>query len=230
MPTKLFQYSTITSLVQGNYEGEINYVDFKDQGDFGLGTFDSLDGEMIVLNGVFYQLLADGSVNIVDQNYRSPFLSICKFTPETTVKLTNLKQPEVLDQILNSTASSKIIAIKIEGEFEQVSTRTVRKQVKPYKKMFEINDVQSEMHFQNQTGTIVGFYTPRYLNTIGVEGVHFHFLTSDLNSGGHVLNFTLKQGTMSQCTIAEIALKLGAKNFDQTDVQAEIKKLEGHND
>lgn len=230
MPSKLFQYSSITSLLQGNYDGEINYNDFKSKGDFGLGTFDALDGEMIVLDGTFYQMLSDGSVNVVDQSYSSPFLSVCNFQPEITQTLTNKKQGELLAELLVGDSNTKIQAIKIVGEFDVINTRTVKKQTKPFKKIFELDDIQEEVVFKNQKGTLVGFYTPKYLNTLGVEGVHFHFLTKDLKSGGHVLNFELKKGILTKCLIDEVELKFGAASFGQEDIQAEIKKIEGHNE
>ena len=48
----LFQTSTITALSAGDYDGELTVAQLKEQGDFGLGTYDALDGEMIVLDGV----------------------------------------------------------------------------------------------------------------------------------------------------------------------------------
>jgi len=56
----LFQTSTISALLEGVYDGETTYKALKQYGDFGLGTFDGLDGEMIGLEGKFYQVKADG--------------------------------------------------------------------------------------------------------------------------------------------------------------------------
>src|SRR3712207_8423939 len=55
----LFQTSTIEALLDGNYEGDVTFAELEDRGDFGLGTFDALDGEMIALDGDFYQVRAD---------------------------------------------------------------------------------------------------------------------------------------------------------------------------
>ena len=59
---QLTQVSTIDALLAGAYDGVMNTSEFKNYGNFGLGTFDKLDGEMIVLNGDVYQARYDGKV------------------------------------------------------------------------------------------------------------------------------------------------------------------------
>ena len=62
----LYQYSTIGSLLEGVYDGEITFAELKDHGDMGLGTYNALDGEMIELDHRFYQIKSDGVVYEVD--------------------------------------------------------------------------------------------------------------------------------------------------------------------
>src|ERR671910_2342862 len=69
----LFQTSTIDALLEGNYEGDVSFAELGDRGDFGLGTFDALDGEMICLDGNFYQIKADGRAYAVEKRTRTPF-------------------------------------------------------------------------------------------------------------------------------------------------------------
>ncbi|MCA1738575.1 MAG: acetolactate decarboxylase, partial [Actinobacteria bacterium] len=38
-------------MLDGNYDGELTFAELGARGDFGLGTFDALDGEMIGLDG-----------------------------------------------------------------------------------------------------------------------------------------------------------------------------------
>src|SRR4029453_14474392 len=57
----LFQVSTSTALAKGVYQGAVTSGDLKQHGDFGLGTFDGLDGEMIALDGRFYKVDATGA-------------------------------------------------------------------------------------------------------------------------------------------------------------------------
>lgn len=47
----LYQVSTLDSLMQGVYDGELMLEELLQRGDFGIGTFDALDGEMVILDG-----------------------------------------------------------------------------------------------------------------------------------------------------------------------------------
>ena len=62
-PRLLFQTSTLQALMAGVYDGNLTFQELARHGDFGLGTLDALDGEMIALDGVFYQARADGRVS-----------------------------------------------------------------------------------------------------------------------------------------------------------------------
>ena len=41
--------STIDAILNGLYDGIITYGELKEWGDFGIGTFEGLDGEMVAL-------------------------------------------------------------------------------------------------------------------------------------------------------------------------------------
>src|SRR5215469_16603163 len=58
----LYQVSTATALVEGVYEDDVQVSTLRKHGDLGLGTFEGLDGEMVIVDGHFYQLRSDGSV------------------------------------------------------------------------------------------------------------------------------------------------------------------------
>lgn len=52
----LLQISTMMALLDGVFESETRYESILPGHDFGIGTFDHLDGEMIGFDGFFYQL------------------------------------------------------------------------------------------------------------------------------------------------------------------------------
>ena len=60
--TELFQYATINSLLAGVFDGDLTIAKLKRHGDLGIGTFNALDGEMLALDGQFYQIRSDGHV------------------------------------------------------------------------------------------------------------------------------------------------------------------------
>ncbi len=57
----LYQTSLMSALLSGVYEGNTTIADLLTHGDFGLGTFNELDGELIAFSSEVYQLRADGS-------------------------------------------------------------------------------------------------------------------------------------------------------------------------
>jgi acetolactate decarboxylase len=68
----LFQVSTSTALVEGIYRGAVTVGQLKQHGDFGLGTFEGIDGELVLLDGRAYQIRGDGVCHEVDDATASP--------------------------------------------------------------------------------------------------------------------------------------------------------------
>jgi acetolactate decarboxylase len=75
-----WQNSTIDALLDGNYDGDVTFDELRKHGDFGLGTFDALDGEMLAVGGAFYQVRSNGNVHRVDPKQLTPF-SVMTFFP-----------------------------------------------------------------------------------------------------------------------------------------------------
>ena len=51
----MYQVATLQSLMVGNYDGFVSVGELRKHGDIGVGTFERIDGEMIVLDGTVYQ-------------------------------------------------------------------------------------------------------------------------------------------------------------------------------
>ena len=192
----LFQQSTIHTLLAGVYDGEISFGQLKEYGDFGIGTLDALDGEMVAVDGTYYQIKADGKVYPVSDSLTTPFASVTFF--ETDQQLTILDSLDNagicqwIDQNLKSLNFP--YAIQIRGHFSKVKARSVPKQVKPYMPLVQIVEDQPIFEFSDTQGIMIGFRLPDYLQDLNVPGYHFHFLTEDRTQGGHVLDFTGLQG------------------------------------
>ncbi|HQS07558.1 MAG TPA: acetolactate decarboxylase, partial [Xanthobacteraceae bacterium] len=69
----LFQVSTSGALVEGLFKGVVSVGTLREHGDFGLGTFVDLDGEMIALDGAFFQMRGDGSIRRAEDSQQVPF-------------------------------------------------------------------------------------------------------------------------------------------------------------
>jgi acetolactate decarboxylase len=76
---QIFQFSTLQALMGGVYDGDLTYTELARHGDFGIGTFNALDGEMIGLDGKFFQIRSDGRVSPVAGDMRTPFAEVTFF-------------------------------------------------------------------------------------------------------------------------------------------------------
>src|ERR1700745_1799737 len=69
----VFQVSTSGALVAGVYDREVSVQSLLEHGDFGLGTFADLDGEMVVVDGHVYQIQGSGRVTEATRDAGAPF-------------------------------------------------------------------------------------------------------------------------------------------------------------
>jgi acetolactate decarboxylase len=184
----LFQVSTAGALVEGIYRGATTVADLRVHGDLGLGTFEGLDGEMVVVDGRFFQVRSDGSVTEVGDEARSPYAVLTKFEPEPPVALGRCESFDELKRRLDGLRSSDNIfyALRIDGEFEHVRTRAVARTSDGIP-LAQAAAHQPEFEWRDVRGTLVGFWSPRYVKTLTVPGYHLHFLSEDRTAGGHLL-------------------------------------------
>ena len=87
-PATVYQTSTMAALLDGIYDGDVTIADLLSHGDFGLGTFNHLDGEMVVLDGTCYHLRADGTARIASPQDKTPFAAVLQFRPDKTITVT----------------------------------------------------------------------------------------------------------------------------------------------
>lgn len=185
----LFQYSTLASLLEGVYDGEMSYAEIKQHGDFGLGTFNALDGEMIELDHQVYQIKADGVAYQVSDVMQAPFAVVTYFEADQTVTLAETMDCDHLKAYIDSLLPTENIpyAVKVDGLFSYIKTRSVPRQDEPYPRLSEVVEKQSIFEFQEAEGVIVGFRLPGYMDGANAAGYHFHFITKERDAGGHVL-------------------------------------------
>lgn len=79
-------------------------------------------------------------------------------------------------------------AIRLQGTFPHLKVRSVPKQTPPYPPLNDVVSQQRVFDLRNVRGTLVGFRLPQYLKGANVAGYHFHFITSDRSTGGHLLD------------------------------------------
>lgn len=191
----VFQNAPINALMAGCYGGTMSVHDLKKHGDFGLGTLDALDGEMIVLDHSFYQIKPDGKAYLLTDAAMSPFAAVTffksgqEFSPGKAMGYKELIR--FLDEKLSSL--NLIYAVKVEGKFSALKVRSAARQKRPFPVLTEAIEEQKVFELKNLEGTLVGFRYPPYMGGINVPGYHVHFLSKDRTAGGHVLDFQAEE-------------------------------------
>ena len=209
----MFQTSLMSALLDGVYDGEMTIAELLQHGDFGLGTFNALDGEMVVLDGVCYQLRGHAAgppsphPNCTPRSPCSPGSS----RPCPSISRKTRRRQEVSDLIhAHIPSENYLYAIRITGDFHWVRTRTAARQSKPYPPLIAATKGEPVITFEDVSGVVAGFRTPLYEQGIGVPGGHVHFLDHAKQRGGHVLDYLLASGTLDVCLGTDLHLSFAA--------------------
>jgi acetolactate decarboxylase len=205
----LFQVSTSAALVEGLYQGAVQVSRLLRHGDFGIGTFIDLDGEMVVLDGVCYQISSDGTVRTVEGERLIPYAVVTRFKPEFSKQVHQLNSfgelVSVCDQLRDS--ANVFFAFRVEGRFSFLKTR-VMKAVPKGTTLKAAASGQEEFLFENVNGTLVGLWSPGFAGSFSVPGYHFHFLSTGRIRGGHVLECKALDVRIEGCAMNEMHVSL----------------------
>jgi len=184
----LFQVSTSGALVQGVYERAVSSNLLLNYGDFGLGTFENLDGEMVVLDGAIYQVRSDGKVTKIEKDVGTPFALVTHFVANQDQMIENASSFKDLTQICDRYRDSDNLfyAFRIDGHFGHVHTRAMRETLEGLP-LAKAAAIQPEFEFTGVDGTLVGIWAPQFSSALNIAGYHFHFLSEDRSKGGHLL-------------------------------------------
>ena len=183
----LFQVSTSNALVQGVFRGAVTVADLKRNGDFGLGTFEDLDGELVMIDGDCFRASGGGVVNAAPDEASVPFAVVTRFhrdTSTTTAAGSLADLTASLDRVRPS--ENLFVGIRVDGRFDRLSLRAACAAA-PGEDLLEATAHQSEFNLTDEVGTLVGFWAPLYARAVNVPGYHFHFISEDRALGGHVL-------------------------------------------
>ena len=232
----IYQVALLQSLTQGYYDGIIKVSELKEHGDTGIGTFEGVNGEMIVIDGKVYQALGDGSVKEAADDETVPFSNVTFFDGDVSVDLKDIKDMASLKAELDKTVAKKgknmFYMVKVSGTFEKMCVRSEIKQEKPYESLDKALETdQREFNYENITGTVVGLYCPDYMGGLNAAGWHFHFISDDRTKGGHILELNFKKATAELDITPSFDMVLSDNGDFQSmelakDVNDAIKKVE----
>jgi len=190
----IFQTAPFQSLSVGVYDGLFQFASLKAHGDFGLGTLNALDGEMVCVDNAFYQIRQDGKVLPVPDSARTPFAVMTFFDEDQRIEAVNAGSLAELGRIIDRIRPTKNLfyALRIDGTFDYIKVRSVPPQKKPYRPLAEAVKDQAVFEYKEISGTLVGFWAPSFAGKVSVPGYHFHFISTARDSGGHVLDLRFR--------------------------------------
>ena len=232
----IHQVSLLQGLMLGDYYGSISVKELKQMGNIGIGTFDKLNGELIMTDGVVYRAKGDGTVEVVNDSELIPFANVTMFDNDEKLDLNNVKDVDALLTILNKKVddynSNQYCMAKITGTFTKMNVRSELAQKEPYKPLVDVLKTdQTFFDYEKINGTVVALYMPPYMNTINTTGWHLHFISEDKTKGGHLLNLEIDKATLTLDYTSDFQMHLPDgeffKSLDLTiDQEDDIKEVE----
>jgi acetolactate decarboxylase len=185
----LFQVSKGGALVEGLYRGEMTVGILRGYGDHGVGTFDGLDGELVVADGRVFQIRSDGGVSEAEDAIRTPFALITRFHPEIIGHVATCTSYGDLQRQLDAWRPSDhdFYAIRVEARFAEIVSRAVRPSTEG-SPLAEAIPNQGATRALDVSGVLVGFWSPMFVTALTVPGYHLHFLDADRRWGGHLID------------------------------------------
>ena len=206
----LYQTSTMGALLDGIYDGSVTIAELLQHGDFGVGTFNHLDGEMVVNDGVCYHLSSNGEASVARLDELTPFAAVTSFAPDMTFEVdapTTSGRAHLADR-WTSLEREPVLCHPGDGRLQDRVNANSGAPGSPLPTTHQATDEQAVRTFTTTAGVLVGFRTPDYEQGISVAGYHLHFLNAEGTGGGHAFDFVLGRGTVEICTVSEMRLSL----------------------
>lgn len=233
----MYQVSTLQALARGDFYGNATIGELLAHGDTGLGTFQAVDGEMIVLEGECFRAKADGTVQKAGAEDSTPFASVTFLDKQQRFELSGATTMQeflaFMDAKVKSAGVNSIYVCRVDGSFSEVYARSeMEQQAEPYKTFAQVLATdQREFEFTDVSGSLVAVYFPEYMDGLNVPGWHVHFISDDRTMGGHVFDFTMLNGSVAFGATEGFTFTIPTTNYFQslklTDVsQEEIESVE----
>lgn len=194
----LFQLAAFNTFSTGKYAGVMTFSELEKHGDFGIGTLDGLDGEMIAIDGEFYHIPSSGTPIRVEPTQTAPYATITYFEADRTYTVSGFNYTQLKSYLDGQLGTSEdvIYAIKISGTYDWAQTRSPQKQSEPYQNITEALKTQAVFNLSQFSGTAVGFWFPASMDGVDYAGYHLHLITDDRSAGGHLLDCIISSATI----------------------------------
>lgn len=207
---RVTQFTLAHVLLDGGYDGVVTVGDVLPRGDQGLGAADRLDGEVVVVDGVAWRVDSSGRATVLPPEARLPFVVVTTLDSPARRRLRNADLSEVNRTIADLAGTTDaVIAVRLEGSFENVVVRSVAGQEPPYRPIAEVL-ATDEVRFEHHTfdGVFVGFQFPDIGGGSVIPGLHLHGLDTGRTTGGHNYQLTVTDAEVSVSTTRNVAVAL----------------------
>lgn len=236
-PNRMFQVSALQALAMGYSRTVIPVSALLQHGDTGIGTFEDVDGEMILIDGHPFRADGTGAVTEAVPSAGVPFCAVTFLETAEPIRLSDIPDMDALKdrldhKIREEAGRNSMFAARIDGFFTRISARSVSPYRADHVRLKEILEMnQKEFVFSETAGSLVCIYFPDYMDGINAAGWHMHFVSEDRKKGGHVLDLSLKEGTVYLNKISCLEIRLpGDPEFDTYSLKeasgAEIREIE----
>lgn len=198
-PRLLQQFSIVDALVAGLFDGVFSVEEVGRAGGFGLGCGDHMDGELVVLDGVFRLFHGDGTMSVLGPSEQVAFAEVVDFAAQSSELVEAVESlPDLEAEVRRRVVSANIFhAVRFDAHFAAISLREAKRQTKPYLPLAEAVHDQREVVLTDVAGTLLGFLAPQVFQGVTVAGAHFHFVSADGEQGGHVLGLATATGDLA---------------------------------
>jgi acetolactate decarboxylase len=156
------QAGTVAALMDGHYDGDLTLGEVLARADHGIGTVQGLDGELVIIDGEAWVAHGDRRVAQMPPGTKTPFAVACRFVAARTHELRGRHRFSALVAALDELApeNEPVVAVRVDGRFEQLRLRSVTGQRPPYPPLAEVVRHQTEWTVDAATGSVVGFRFP----------------------------------------------------------------------
>ena len=202
----IYQVSLLQGLTLGDYNGSVSVKELKQKGDTGIGTFEGVNGELIMVDGTVYRAKSDGSIETAPDDETIPFANVTFFDSDEKQDISGVSSiadlKKLLDEKVEKLGRNQFYMVRVDGTFKKMHARSELKQEKPYKPLAEaLKTDQREFSWDNIEGTVVALYCPQYMKDLNAAGWHLHFVSKDKKYGGHVLELDVDKAELKiDCT------------------------------
>jgi acetolactate decarboxylase len=225
----VFQLTLAHVLLDGGYDGVVTLGEVLPFGDHGLGTFDRLDGELVVVDGEPWRIDVTGAATLMPPSTSTPFVVLSTMESTRSIRLRDTPR-EQLSDIIDSLVegSDSVVSVRLEGRFSRVLVRSVPAQTKPYRPYLEVC-ASDEVRFEyfDYDAVFIGFRFPVLDGGDTIAGLHLHGLDSARRTGGHNHELMIHDALLTVSTTRDIGLALPDRSMvDMLEMQPELREVQ----